>query len=279
MRIVSLVKIFFFILLSISLLHGEDIMGNEDPSSGFHKKVKKRLPPVDIDTEGNLNKTYNYDSSHKLDEYRIDSIDEDFAYVNISGLKVGQSGIIVNKDNKPIIIATAIVVDSDQNKTKLEFERYDELKQDAIPDTNLEVKVGDYVIMDYLYETSMLIAPNSESFQITRKELSNFNFIHPDLFGSYLKVEEEPIPTKEIIQKFAIEQNLGSIIIVVENKAYQVDSRSFKVINIFNVEYEDKKFMSPFFTRVEDIITSVFDFGSDTFDDYTEYYKELLDIK
>lgn len=279
MRIVSLVKIFFFILLSVSLLHGEDIMGNEDPSSGFHKKVKKRLPPVDIDTEGNLNKTYNYDSSHKLDEYRIDSIDEDFAYVNISGLKVGQSGIIVNKDNKPIIIATAIVVDSDQNKTKLEFERYDELKQDAIPDTNLEVKVGDYVIMDYLYETSMLIAPNSESFQITRKELSNFNFIHPDLFGSYLKVEEEPIPTKEIIQKFAIEQNLGSIIIVVENKAYQVDSRSFKVINIFNVEYEDKKFMSPFFTRVEDIITSVFDFGSDTFDDYTEYYKELLDIK
>ncbi len=276
MIIDKIVKSIIITTLTAGVIFADGPMGPDRP-----KNVKKNMPPKDFKSDLSIGDDIDYDtSSTRVKEYIISGVeDEEFGYVGVGGLKVGQSGIVVNKNNSPVIIAVAIVVESNPSRSKIEFKEYSDLEQDAIPTSNLKVKNGDSFILDYLYTSSILLAPNNESFTMVRKQLSDFDFLHPDIFASFLKVEETPIPSKKVLQKFAITQNLGSIVIVVEDKAYQIDSRTFKVVGQFDVSYNDKGSMKPFYTRVEEIETGTFDFGDDTIGEYTKYYKKLLDLK
>lgn len=276
MIIDKIVKSIIITSLAVCGIFADGPMGPDRPSS-----LKKSMPPKDFKSDLSIGDDIDYDSSaSRVKEYEISGVeDEEFGYINIGGLKVGQSGIVVNKNNSPVIIAIASVVESNPSRSKIEFKEYSDLEQDAIPTSNLKVNNGDIFILNYLYNSSILLAPNSESFTMVRKQLSDFDFLHPDIFASFLKVEEVPIPSKEVLQKFAIAQNLGSIVIVIDNIAYQVDSRTFKVVDQFDVNYNDKGSMKPFYTRVEEIEGGTFDFGADTIGEYTKYYKKLLDLK
>lgn len=214
---------------------------------------------------------------------KIENINDNKSTINIGNLIVGQSGIVVHiyEDSKRMIVSNAKVVKSNEKESIVEFFEFADLKQDAIPTSNRKVAIDDILVLNYMYPASLLIAPNQDTFQIVRSNFKYNNFIHSDIFASKLKNESQPYPTKEDIQKFAIEQNLGTIFIVAENKVNILDTKTFTILNSYPISYEEKDVVMPFYTRVEEINESPLSwsipfFGNDKSLSYNKYYQKIL---
>ena len=189
----------------------------------------------------------------------INNVIDDMATINVGNLKIGQSGIVNHtyNDGKKLIVASAFVIESNKNRSKIKFLPFLDLQQNALPTSNRKASNGDEFILNYLYNFSLLITPNNDSFRLVRNKFKESTFLHSDLFGSFLKYIHKPLPTKEMIQDFALSQNMGTIFMVIESNVYILDSRTFAIL--------DKKILSPFsttaqmpfYTRVEKIETNL----------------------
>ena len=72
---------------------------------------------------------------------------------------------------------------------------------------------------------------------------------------------------------------------VLENKVFIIDTKTFTILESYAISYENTKNMMPFYTRIEEIEDSIFnlsffDFFSETKNlSYNDYYKRILGIK
>lgn len=218
---------------------------------------------------------------------KIDNIDNNKTTINIGNLIVGQSGIVVHifDNDKRLIVSNAKVISSNANSSVVEFFKFDDLKQNAVPTSKREIAKNDVLVLNYMYNSSLLIAPNLDSFQAVRDNFKLNNFIHSDIFAARLKVEHNPYPKKEDIQNFAIEQNLGTIFMVVENKVFVIDTKTFTILDSYLINYENKEVIKPFYTRIEDIEETIFSWSYFDFFSgkksvtYNDYYKKILGVK
>lgn len=214
---------------------------------------------------------------------KIENVENDKSTINIGNLVVGQTGIVVHiyNNDKRLIVSNAKVISSNSNSSVVEFFAFNDLKQDALPTTKRKVEKGDVLVLNYMYNSSLLITPTQNSFQATRDNFKLNNFIHSDILAAKLKVENKPYPTKEDFQNFAIEQNLGTIFFAIENKIYIVDSKTFTILDTYSLNYDNKESMMPFYTRVEEIESSILTFslfsGNDNLS-YDDYYKKILGL-
>ncbi|WWW12314.1 plasminogen-binding N-terminal domain-containing protein [Arcobacter cryaerophilus gv. pseudocryaerophilus] len=108
-----------------------------------------------------------------------------------------------------------------------------------------------------------------------------------------LKFQNQPLPRIEDFQKFAIEQNLGTIFIVLNRKIFIYDAKTFTLLDSYSLQIGSSKKQLPFFTRVEEIkgplidlknipiVSDVLGLNEDGIDDssYDNYYKQLLGVK
>jgi hypothetical protein len=271
---------------------------------------------IDID-----NSTFMENKVVKLDykaiASKITNITDETAKISIGNLRVGQSAIIQHRyeNSKSLIVSSAYVTSSNSNSSTIKFIPFLDLKQNALPTSNRKPQEGDIAILNYLYDASLIIAPSQDAFTATRQKFKENNFLHSDLFAAYLKKEGIPFPSKQIIQDYALSQNLGTIFFVIGSTVYVVDTRTFAILEKDAISYnfvEDEKM--PFYTRVEKIeknlvtslldVSSWFSFLDDIFGDdersedeilledeiasgeinvkpeiYNNYYKTILGIK
>ncbi|AXX91196.1 hypothetical protein CPU12_13335 [Malaciobacter molluscorum LMG 25693] len=193
---------------------------------------------------------------------QLTNVTKNSAIINIGNLRVGQSGIVIKTydDGQKIIIANAYVEATNDTASKVKFLRFEGLKQNALPNSKSIVQENDTLILNYMYDKSLLIAPSQDAFIVTRAKFRNNTFLHSDIFAAKLKADREPLPSKTTIQKFAKEQNLGTIFIVISNKVYIIDSKTFAVLDTFSLAYNylDTDRM-PFYTRITGIEESMID--------------------
>ncbi len=204
------------------------------------------------------------------------------ATINVGNLQIGQSGIIINTENKnnSVILCYATVVSSDLNSSKIEFQYKNILMQDALPKTNLKPKDGDQFIINHLYKNALLIAPNFEASSNVKKLNANIHFLESDFFAAYLKINENPTPKKEDLLDFAHQNDLGRIFIITDKTLNMIDAISFKIVDQQTITFEDNTTTSPFYANIEEIKTGTFNFfGEENIGDYNKYYKKLLGIK
>jgi hypothetical protein len=209
---------------------------------------------------------------------QIDEIKNE-ATVNQGNLSKGQSGIVINNNisNKIVIISYATVVSSNKETSTIKFNKQEIIEQDAIPKTKLLPKLGDKFIVNHLYKNGFIIAPNYKALVETKKLYPNFAFLDSDLFGGYLKINNTPAPTKDDIKAFAHKNDLGVVFIVENNTVNIIDAISFDILESSQIKIEDNSTIKPFYTNVEDIKVSTFDFfKAEKIDDYNKYYKNLL---
>lgn len=206
----------------------------------------------------------------------ISNVSGKTATINIGNLKVGQSGIIEHKyDNgKTLIISSAYVQESSSSSSTLKFIPFVGLNQNAIPTSNRTPENGDRFMLNYLYDESLLIAPNAESFRNVRNKFQNNNFPHSDIFAAYLKVNTNPTPNKNEIQEYALSQNMGTIFIVIETNVYIVDSRTLTILGKRPVSYLPGNEAMPFYTRVEKIEESIIDQAKDGFFGFLNFFND-----
>lgn len=252
---------------------------NENGNQAANNTLAKVPTSVDFVT--------NKEFSVKTIGTKIDNIDNNKTTINIGNLIVGQSGIVVHifDNDKRLIVSNAKVISSNANSSVVEFFKFDDLKQNAVPTSKREIAKNDVLVLNYMYNSSLLIAPNLDSFQAVRDNFKLNNFIHSDIFAAKLKVEHNPYPKKEDIQNFAIEQNLGTIFMVIENKVFVIDTKTFTILDSYLINYENKDVIKPFYTRIENIEETIFSWSYFDFFSgkksvtYNDYYKKILGVK
>lgn len=193
---------------------------------------------------------------------KLENVQNNEAIINKPNLRVGQSGIVIKRyeNGEKIIVSNAYVTSSNGTYSKVKLMAFTDLKQEAIPTSNQSAKDGDILILNYMYDRSLLITPSQDAFQVARAKFTKNTFLHSDIFAAKLKTIREPLPSKGTIQEFAIEQNLGTIFFIIENKAYIVDAKTFAILDTYTLAYNylDTEKM-PFYTRIEDIEKAPFD--------------------
>jgi len=218
---------------------------------------------------------------------KLGKIEDNKSLIPMGNLIIGQTGIVIHifDNDKRLIVSNAKIISSDSNSSVVEFFEFNDLKQDAIPTSNRVAVTNDILILNYMYNSSLLITPTFDAFQSVRDNFKLNNFVHSDIFAAKLKVDHNPYPTKEDIQKFAIEQNLGTIFMVIENKVFIIDAKTFAILESYAINYENKESIMPFYTRVEEIEESIFNlsyfdfFSGNKSSSYNDYYKRILGIK
>lgn len=225
------------------------ILTNKNPVSITKEQVVKNM-----NSQANI--------SFDKNDILISNVTDETAVINIGSLKLGQSGIVEHKyeNGKIKIVSSAFVESSNANTSTLKFIPFLGLKQNAIPTSNRKAQNGDKFSLNYLYDESLLIAPNAEAFRAVRKKFTKNTFAHADIFGAYLKTKYQPLPTKEFIQEYALSQNMGTIFIVIDSFTYIIDTRTFVILAKKPVSYLPGEEMMPMYTRVENIDKSILDF-------------------
>ncbi|WP_419769340.1 MAG: plasminogen-binding N-terminal domain-containing protein [Candidatus Marinarcus sp.] len=209
---------------------------------------------------------------------KISAVSNNTATIHLPNLRTGQSGIVVHTypNGRSVIVANAFVASSNATTSTLTLSKFDDLKQNAIPTTSKKAQEGDTLILNYLYDASLLIAPTSDSFNVVREKFKKHNFLHSDIFATHLKVENEPLPSKETFIQFAKFQNIGTIFFVLNNKVYVVDAKTFNVLESYKIIYANNEEQLPFYTRVAEIDKAFWDID---FSGYIDMLKSFVSPK
>ncbi len=196
---------------------------------------------------------------------------------NSKDIVVGSSGIVVHKfdDKTSSIIAAVDVINKTGDKATLRLRTYSMLKQTALPIPGIAPKVGDKVILNYLYNRALIVAPNYKIYDEVTKHFKNITWIHPDIMGAYLAMHFRPNPDKKVFQKICKENVASLIFFALSNEAVFVDCNNFKIVKKLKGS-QIKTAELPFYTRIKGIETSWLNFSSSKMDSYSNYYKRLI---
>lgn len=208
------------------------------------------------------------DIDFNLQNIKIYDVTASEAKVDMPNLKEGQSGIIVHdyENDDSIILSYATVINSNDKFSTIKILNQKPLLQDAIPNTNLKPTSSDNFVLNHLYKTSLLIVPNLESKRYVKLKFNTQNFLNEDFFASHLKLNETPLPSKNDIQEFCKNNQIGTVFVVVDQTIYVIDAISFKILHSEKTTINDDSSKLPFFTKIQKIDKSFFSSTFDFFD-------------
>lgn len=209
------------------------------------------------------------------------SVDEGIGtIIDSPSIVMGSSGVVMHRfDNiQSSIIARAVVTQKGGGFAKVRFEVFDALEQKALPLPGILPKSGDELVLNYLYDRSLIVAPNKEIYSEVVGAFKGVTFIHPDIVGSYLSYEYKPNPSRDDFRKMCNQSAAGLIFIAMNNEAVFADCQSFEPLKRFQ-SGAVKYYQLPFYTRVKDIDTVFWKWGSEQISDFDRHYKALLKEK
>lgn len=209
------------------------------------------------------------------------SVDEGIGtIIDSPSIVTGSSGVVMHRfDNiQSSIIARAVVTEKGGGFAKVRFEVFDALEQKALPLPGILPKSGDELVLNYLYDRSLIVAPNKEIYSEVVGAFKGVTFIHPDIVGSYLSYEYKPNPSRDDFRKMCNQSAAGLIFIAMNNEAVFADCQSFEPLKRFQ-SGAVKYYQLPFYTRVKDIDTVFWKWGSEQISDFDRHYKALLKEK
>jgi len=181
----------------------------------------------------------------------------------------GMSGVVVHKFGNQLEAITGYVAQTSSNGTGKLIEK-EIIHHDELPTIKTPIAKGDKVIGGYLYDTLLLLAPDSATYSKIVDQYRQKKWIHPDLFATFLSTEGDGYPTRENLAKFAKAYQVGLVYIVKRNSAVLLDPVSGQIVGKKSFTHAVKKAQYPFFMRFESIETGLFsDSGNG------DYYKTM----
>jgi len=201
--------------------------------------------------------------------------------IKIGKIDVGMSGYVVHNlaQNHSVILANVVVKSFDANSSEatLAITPWHMLDNDSVPSGKWQVEVGDSVELAFGYTRALLIAPNEEIYYRVTKS-THTQWIHPDMFATVLSFAGHPSSIKSDFNALANATSVGLLFIYLDKKIYTLDIKSFKILAISDAPLEQKSAHLPFYTRIEKIESSWWDFGegSSKVKAYAPYYYKLL---
>lgn len=194
------------------------------------------------------------------------------------GLAVGASGVVIHtfENNHQTIISSVEVIKKEGNKLLLKQRPFPYTKQHILPNYKIAPKVGDEVILNFLYNRAVAIVPDASTYKTVTKSYEEFEWVHPDIFAAKLSTEYNPTPNKKTFQKMCINQNIGLLLIYANETGHFVDCTSFKTIYTIPLPTASET-KAPFYNRLEPIKGRLFGlFGGKGVHNYDRFYSDLL---
>lgn len=198
----------------------------------------------------------------------------------------GVSGVVMHQydENHSAIVAT--VVSKGSNRAKIEYIDY--VENDRLPTISTKPQEGDRVIMGYLYDRSLLIAPNKSTYDEVVKLFDAIDFINPDLLVFDMMRSSQKMPTPESIREFSQNNAVGLVYIAVDDRGYFLDANSFELLSTNALFSTSEESELPFYMQIEGatqgLISRIGGFFSSIFrsedskikNDYDRYYLQMI---
>ena len=206
--------------------------------------------------------------------------DESLATIKIAKIDVGMSGFVVHQiaENHSSILKNAVVksYNKETQVATLALSDYDALRQNALPNGEWHVEVGDVAVLAFGYTRGVLISPSDDIYYRITRATKQLQWIHPDIFATILSFNGHPTPLREDFTALSKATSVGLIFFFLNEKLYTVDSKSFVILNITDAPLKQKSVKLPFYTRIEQIEAAWWGEGSDEMTSYEPHYFELL---
>ncbi len=205
----------------------------------------------------------------------IQAIDNKKQVTLTNSIPKGRSGIVVHSYGNGLFAITHTAIS--QGGTKATIGKYNMLKHDNLPTIKTDLKEGDQVIFGNLYDNVLLIAPNQKVYSSITKSIKKV-WIHPDIYASFLIVNDEDRITKKNLKQFAMETQVGLVAIVAKDSLRIFDPISGNYLRRIAINTTiNGKAQSPFYARFEQISTDIF--SENDKKEFPAYYKGIEKIK
>jgi len=202
------------------------------------------------------------------------------ATIQVDRVDVGVSGFIVQRlsqrTSSILMSVEVIAFDSATKTATLKMLPFTSLTQNSLPSGNWSVEVGDIAILAFGYSRAILIAPTEDIYYKVTKSTSQVQWLHPDIFTTFLSFNGHPTPLQEDFQQIADTAAIGLIFFYVNQHIFTVDAKSMKVINITKAPLKQENVQLPFYSRITEIDANWFGEGSSEMEAYEPYYCSLL---
>ncbi|WP_300702676.1 plasminogen-binding N-terminal domain-containing protein [uncultured Campylobacter sp.] len=211
----------------------------------------------------------------------VKDIQGDNFYIDSSVKTVKGASAIVTQNIAGVktVVARAVVTDINADDIKLSIIQRDILEQSALPKTNTQVKIGDEVHLNFLYDRAMLIAANEINYKEIEQKFNSIYFLHPDILGAYMIREYKLSPDVEDFKLICSNNSLGLIVFGLENSVVFVDCYSFSTLYEEKFDFTNKETQTPFYSRIKGYQKVFFNLFEREVGDYYAYYKELIGYK
>lgn len=203
-----------------------------------------------------------------------------FGYIKDNpSIELNSSGIIMHKLGKySTIVARAKVVEKKNNLAKVEFKIFKMLAQRAMPTPIIMPKKGDTLILNYLYDRVVIVAPNRQSYRQILRELQDkkMDVVSSDLLAAYLIDVYSKIATRKTLRGFCRANAVGTLVIALKKKAYLFDCINFDKLANLKVDFY-KGQQKPFYSNITRTRGEIIKIFENNMGDYYFYYKQLID--
>jgi len=170
----------------------------------------------------------------------------------------GMSGIVIHNYGNDLQAITAYIAQTSKGHAKVIGREI--IHHESLPTIKTAVKAGDTVIGGYLYHNVLLLAPDAETYTKITSAYSR-NWIHPDLFAIYLSKKGEGYPTRENLNSFAKEYQIGVVAIVRKEGLVLLDPISGHIVAQKSMGSLPKNAQFPFYMHFKEVRTGWFSQG------------------
>lgn len=228
----------------------------------------------------NLNSLFGADSSafsRNIISLKVPKQDN-FTSIKIPAmdLQVGDSGIISREINgNEFIIAEAQVAEITEGVAVVSVSEFSQMREKYLPKPRGKVREGDKITFRILYDKALLIAPNQSAYQGIADNFKNIDFLHSDIFATFLAKEGENMPKIADFAKFCAKFDLGLVFVALQNRVEILNCASFKILDSKALNLADLSVNLPFFTRISnETIKEIF--NEKKFEPYFAYFENLI---
>ncbi len=195
-------------------------------------------------------------------------------------LQVGMSGFVVRHFDAThsAIIANARVsgINPASSRALVEFSPYDGVYQPALPTGSWNPKVQDEVVIAYDYARALLITPNDDTYATLTTKNPTMQWVHPDIYATYLSREGHPTPLASDFHRFCTSYSVGLLFVQSAQTLFTLDCKDLTLLHMAPSVTTSKETTLPFYTRVPKIRAAWWGEGSSKLTSYDPYYLEMI---
>ncbi|EAI3762994.1 exporting protein [Campylobacter coli] len=206
-------------------------------------------------------------------------VEDIYGYIkDSSDIKLNSSGVVIQRfQTSKSIIARASVIAKEKGLAKLKFSVFADLEQDALPLPNVVPQKGDEVVLNFLYDRGLVIAPDEQTYNKLVSSFPEIYFTHIDILGAQLIRSSALAPKRSDFRKFCADNAVGILIFALEDKAKIVDCQDFSELYELAIA-KPSSIQVPFYSRIGGYKSNFFDFNSQEVGNYYRYYDALINL-